>query len=122
MPVFTPVEHDQLTAFLCHYPAGQLRVHEGISDGIENTSYFITTDRREMVLTLFETHTFEETGYFLDLMAHMPEHGIPGAHPVADNEGHYLRELNGAWAQLPIAKTRMCLVVSCTCDRRTPAP
>lgn len=94
MSVFTPVGREQLVAFLRHYTVGDLLVHEGISDGIENTNYFVTTDRQEMVLTLFETHSFEEMGYFLDLMAHMSEHGVPSAHPVADNNGQYLRELN----------------------------
>ncbi len=100
MSVFTPVGRDQLVAFLRNYTAGELLIHEGISDGIENTNYFVTTDHREMVLTLFETHTFDEMDYFLDLMAHMSEHDIPSAHPVADNDGHYLRMLNGRPAAL----------------------
>ena len=91
MSVFTKVERDELVALLRHYDAGELLDYEGISDGIENTNYFVTTDRREMVLTLFETHDFEEMGYFLDLMAHVSEHGIPSAHPVPDRDGHYLR-------------------------------
>lgn len=100
MSVFTTVGHDDLEQFLCNYDVGMLRVHEGISDGIENTNYFVTTDRREMVLTLFETHSFGEMGFFLDLMAHLSEHDIPSAHPVADNDGHYLRVLNGKPAAL----------------------
>lgn len=94
MSVFTTVERDQLVAFLEHYDAGVLIDYEGISDGIENTNYFVTTDQRRMVLTLFETHTFDEMGYFLNLMAHLAEHGIPSAHPVADKSGAYLRTLN----------------------------
>ena len=100
MSVFTPVGREELTGFLRNYTAGELLIHEGISDGIENTNYFVTTDRQEMVLTLFETHSFDEMGYFLDLMAHMSEHAIPSAHPVADNDGHYLRMLNGRPAAL----------------------
>jgi homoserine kinase type II len=91
MSVYTKVERDELVALLRQYDAGELVCFEGISDGIENTNYFVTTGRREMVLTLFETHSFEEMGYFLDLMAHVAEHGIPSAHPVADRDGHYLR-------------------------------
>ncbi len=91
MSVFTRVERDELVALLRNYDAGSLVDFEGISDGIENTNYFVSTDQREMVLTLFETHDFDEMGYFLDLMAHVSEHGIPSAHPVADRDGHYLR-------------------------------
>ncbi len=100
MSVFTTVERDELDAFLLHYPAGPLLGFEGISDGIENTNYFVTTDKKQMVLTLFETHTFDEMGYFLDLMAHLAEHGIPSAHPVMDNNQQYLRVLNGKPAAL----------------------
>jgi homoserine kinase type II len=91
MSVYTKVERDELVDLLRKYDAGELLDYEGISDGIENTNYFVTTGRREMVLTLFETHSFEEMGYFLDLMAHVSEHGIPSAHPVPDRDGHYLR-------------------------------
>ena len=100
MSGFTQVGRDEPAAFLRNYSAGELLVHEGISDGIEKTSYFVTTDRSEMVLTLFETHSFGEMGYFLDLMAHMSGHGVPGAHPVADCDGHYLRILNDRPAAL----------------------
>jgi homoserine kinase type II len=91
MSVFTTVARDDLVALLEHFDVGQLRDFEGISDGIENTNYFVTTDRRELVLTLFETHTLDEMDFFLDLMAHVAEHHIPSAHPVADRDGHYLR-------------------------------
>ncbi len=91
MSVYTKVERDELVALLRQYDVGELLGYEGISDGIENTNYFVTTVQREMVLTLFETHDFEEMGFFLDLMAHVAEHDIPSAHPVADRDGHYLR-------------------------------
>jgi homoserine kinase type II len=100
MSVFTTIERDQLAAFLEHYDAGALVDYEGISDGIENTNYFVTTGQRRMVLTLFETHTFDEMGYFLKLMAYLAEHGIPSAHPVADRSGAYLRILNDKPAAL----------------------
>jgi Ser/Thr protein kinase RdoA (MazF antagonist) len=83
MSVFTPVGRDELAEFLCNFPACGLQGHEGTSERIGNTSYFVTTNRCEMVLTLFETHTFEEMGYFHDLMARMAEHGVHGAHPAA---------------------------------------
>jgi homoserine kinase type II len=91
MSVFTRVGRDELVELLGYFDVGVLRDYEGISDGIENTNYFVTTDRREMVLTLFETHGMDEMCFFLDLMAHIAEHDIPSAHPVADRDGHYLR-------------------------------
>ena len=100
MSVFTTVERDELDAFLLHYQAGSLISLEGISDGIENTNYFVTTDQKQMVLTLFETHSFEEMGYFLDLMAHLAERGVPSADPVMDNNRQYLRVLNNKPAAL----------------------
>ncbi len=100
MSVYTPVERDELEAFLQNYPLGELLEYEGISAGIENTNYFVTTADKQMVLTLFENHTADELGYFLDLMAFLAEHDVPSAHPLADNSGNYLRELNGKPAAL----------------------
>jgi len=82
--VYTLVGRDELADLLRHYDAGELLDHEGIVDGIENTSYFVTGNRRRMVLTPFETHRFDETRFLLDLMAHLPEHDIPAARPLVD--------------------------------------
>ncbi len=100
MSVYTPVARDELEAFLQNYSLGELVDFEGISAGIENTNYFVTTRDQHMVLTLFENHSAEELVYFLDLMAFLAEHEIPSAHPLADNNGNYLRELNGKPAAL----------------------
>lgn len=100
MSVYTPISKEQLITFLGHYDLGDLIEYEGISAGIENTNYFVTTSRDRLVLTLFESHSHAELVYFLDLMAHLADHQVPSAHPIADEQGAYLRTLNGKPAAL----------------------
>ena len=100
MSVYTEVERDQLVAFLHDYAVGELLSYEGISDGIENTNYFVTTTQGQFVLTLFEHHEFGELAYFLDVMTFFYQHGIPSAHPAADQQGQYLKTLCGKPAAL----------------------
>jgi len=95
MSVYTPVDQEQLHAFLKEYPLGPLISYQGISAGIENTNYFVTTEEGEFVLTLFETLGMDELPYFLNLMAYLAEHNITSAHPIADRSGSYLRTLLG---------------------------
>lgn len=96
MSVYTTIETDELEAFLADYSVGELTDFSGISDGIENTNYFVNTTgdergNRHFVLTLFEHHSFEEMQYYLGLMHHLADHQVPSADPVADNDGNYLR-------------------------------
>ena len=100
MSVFTPVAQPQLEVFLSHYDCGELLDFAGISAGIENTNYFVNTTAGRYVLTLFETLTVTELPYFLELMAYLAEHDLPSAHPLADKQGAYLRELQGKPAAL----------------------
>jgi len=100
MSVFTTVHEQELREFLTRFNCGSLVSYEGISAGIENTNYFVTTSSHQLVLTLFEHHTPDELTYFLDLMAHLAEHDIPTAHPLALRGGGYLSELNGKPASL----------------------
>jgi homoserine kinase type II len=100
MSVYTRIERSELEEFLRHYPLGELVDYSGISAGIENSNYFVTTRQGQFVLTLFETMAAVELPYFLDLMAHLAEHSVPSAHPQADRQGHYLRSLKGKPAAL----------------------
>lgn len=90
MSVYTTIEENELKSFLSNYAVGELVDYQGISDGIENTNYFVNTSQGRFVLTIFEQHSFEEMQYYLNLMHHLANHDVPSANPVADNQGDYL--------------------------------
>lgn len=102
MSVFTRIEHSELAAFLTRYAVGSLVSFSGIESGIENTNYFVTTDRGEYVLTIFETVDRADLPFFLGLTAFLAEHAIPCAHPLRDSEGSYIGSLQGKAAALVV--------------------
>lgn len=95
MSVYTTVSRDELAPWLRQFTVGELLDLQGISAGIENTNYFVDTQHGRYVLTLFEKLTASELPYYIDLMAHLAEHGIPCPGPVASLDGKRLLQLNG---------------------------
>ncbi|MFN3785597.1 MAG: homoserine kinase [Thiothrix sp.] len=93
MSVYTAVSADELRTFLHDYALGELVDFAGIQAGVENTNYFVTTTQGEYVLTLFEQHTPTEVGYFLALLQHWAEAGIPVAAPQQRHGGQRLGSL-----------------------------
>lgn len=100
MAVYTALTESDLDTLLTGYRVGTLTGFEGIHAGVENSNYFVNTTQGEFVLTIFEKHPAEEVPYYLNLTAHLSEHGVPCAHPIADAHGHYLQELHGKPAAL----------------------
>ncbi len=99
MAVFTEVSEDEAGALLRALNLGELRSLRGIQSGIENTNYFVTAQdvlgQREFVLTVFERLTFEQLPFYLHLMKHLAQHGIPVPDPAADRNGDILHTLRG---------------------------
>ena len=93
MSVYTNIEQQELEAFLKNYSLGALLNYAGINAGIENTNYFVTTENGGFVLTIFEEIGFDALPYYLTFMAHLSDHGMPTAHPIADLHGDYVRVL-----------------------------
>jgi homoserine kinase type II len=98
--VYTVVEHAELATFVAIAGAGALRDFAGVAAGIENTNYFVYTDRGRYVLTLFEQQTAAELGYFMELMAFLAQRGVPCARPLADAKGQVLHTLRDRPAAL----------------------
>ena len=95
MSVFTTVETSDLIPFLQRYSLGQLLELKGISAGVTNTNYFVTTTHGKYVLTLFETLRADELPFYVNLMVHLAQHGIAVAAPIANLQHQYIDELNG---------------------------
>ena len=95
MAVFTEVSFDEAAAFLQTLDLGNLQTIKGCAGGIENTNYFVDTDRGDYVLTLFERLTFEQLPFYLHLMKHLAGRGIPVPDPAASKNGNILHSLKG---------------------------
>jgi homoserine kinase type II len=100
MSVFTPVTPEALSEWLSNYAIGRLVELRGISAGVQNSNFFVTTSLGRYVLTLFETMPRSELPFYLHLMAHLARHGLPVPAPIADLDNEYLGTLSGKPAVL----------------------
>ena len=93
MAVFTPVTQEQAALLMSQLGLGELTELRGIEGGIENTNYFATTDLGDYVLTLFERLNHSQLPFYLYLMKHLAEKGIPVPNPAANSDGDILHTL-----------------------------
>jgi len=100
MAVFTSVTLDEVNAWLQkNYQVGTALEIKGISSGIENSNFFLTTQingvQKEFVLTLFERLSKEQLPYYLELMEHLSKKGIKVPAPIRDKSHQIVGDLNG---------------------------
>lgn len=95
MAVFTPVSDDEACQLLTQYTLGKLVSIRGITAGIENTNFFLTTEQGEFVLTLFEVLTHQQLPFYIELMHHLSQAGIPVPQPQTCTNGSRITTLHG---------------------------
>ncbi len=95
MAVYNEVSQEAAQQLLHQLNLSELSALRGIEGGIENTNYFATTSEGEWVLTLFERLTFEQLPFYLQLMKHLAQHGIPVPDPAANERGEILHTVCG---------------------------
>src|SRR5664279_4626305 len=95
MAVFTEVTFDDAAMLIAGLSIGRLETLQPCAGGIENTNYFADTSEGRFVLTLFERLTAEELPFYLHLMKHLADRGLPVPGPHADASGALLLGLAG---------------------------
>ncbi len=95
MAVYTEVSFTDADALLQRLGLGALTDLQGIRSGIENTNYYATTARGQWVLTLFERLGADQLPYYLRLMQHLAERGIPVPAPQPAADGSLLHRVAG---------------------------
>ena len=94
MAVYTEVSDDELVDYISQYEIGSVRSCKGIAEGIENSNYLLTTESGTFILTLYEKRAKpEDLPFFLNLMEHLKEQGIPCPLPIKGKDGRALRTL-----------------------------
>ena len=95
MAVYTEVAPSEAGELIDALGLGQLQSMQGCAGGVENTNYFVSTDQGEFVLTLFERLGFQQLPFYLALMKHLAQRGIPVPDPAPNQAGVYLHTLQG---------------------------
>jgi homoserine kinase type II len=96
MAVYTHVSAELLSEFLRGYDCGELVSAKGIAEGVENSNYLVDTNGGRFILTLYEKRVSPgDLPYFLSLLTHLADRGLPVPRPIPDREGRTLQTLEG---------------------------
>ena len=95
MAVYTKLEKEEINNVLLNYKLGKLKRFEGIKDGIENTNYFIETEKGKYILTIYERRVKEnDLPFFSNLMVEISKNGFICPKPIANKENNYISNIN----------------------------
>jgi homoserine kinase type II len=96
MAVYTQVSDEALAEFLAAYDLGAALAFKGIAEGVENSNYYLETEKGRFILTLFEKRVnAAELPFFIGLKQHLAAKGYPCPEPVMGRDGTALRTLEG---------------------------
>ncbi|MFC1672984.1 homoserine kinase [Pseudomonadota bacterium] len=95
MAVYTEVTDADLTAFVSAYGLGEVLSCKGIAEGVENSNFQLVTEGGSFILTLYEKRVDPaDLPFFLGLLAHLSQKGVPCPEPVRATDGEILKVLS----------------------------
>ena len=101
MAVYTDVSFEDLEGLLSGYDIGTPLSFKGIAEGVENSNFYLQTDRGAYILTLYEKRVrVEDLPFFLGLMEHLSAHGLTCPQPVRNRAGEQWVTLKGRAAAI----------------------
>jgi homoserine kinase type II len=101
MAVYTDVSFEDLKGLLAAYDIGTPLSFKGIAEGVENSNFYLQTDKAAFILTLYEKRVkVDDLPFFLGLMEHLAARGLKCPQPMRDRQGHVSTMLKGRAAAI----------------------
>jgi len=95
MAVYTKLSENKIKEFFAKYNLGKLLNYSEIKEGIENTNYFIQTEKGKFILTLYEKRVEEkDLPFFISLMKNLFDKKFPSPEPIINKNGNYISEIS----------------------------
>ena len=96
MAVYTDVSFEELEGLLALYDVGVPLSFKGIAEGVENSNFYLQTERGAFILTLYEKRVrIEDLPFFLGLMEHLAARGLTCPQPLRARDGAQWVTLKG---------------------------
>ena len=93
MAVYTKFNKNDFIEILKNYSIGSLDSFEGIQEGIENTNYFLKSNNKKFILTIYEKRVKEEDlPFFSELMGNLNKSGFKCPVPIFNKSGNSITE------------------------------
>ena len=96
MAVYTKLNDNQIKKILSYYNLGKLDQFKGIEEGIENTNYFLTVEKKKFILTIYEKRVkSEDLPFFSNLMSSLNKSNFKCPAPIINKENKTITDFEG---------------------------
>ncbi len=96
MAVYTKLNHNKIEEILSNYNLGKLESFKGIEEGIENTNYFLSVNKKKFILTVYEKRVKSvDLPFFSDLMSSLNKANFKCPAPISNNENKTITDFEG---------------------------
>ena len=95
MAVYTKLSEENLKDILSNYNLGKLDSFKGIEEGIENTNYFLSVDKKKYILTVYEKRVkTKDLPFFSELMTALNKSNFKCPVPITNNNKQVITKFN----------------------------
>ena len=95
MAVYTKLNQNKIEEILSNYNLGKLESFKGIKEGIENTNYFLSVNKKKFILTVYEKRVKpKDLPFFSQLMASLNKSNFKCPKPILNNNKSPITDFN----------------------------
>ena len=96
MAVYTKFNQNKINEILSHYNLGKLDQFKGIEEGIENTNYFLSIEKKKYILTIYEKRVkSEDLPFFSNLMSSLNNLNFKCPAPIINKQNTTITDFEG---------------------------